>query len=63
MAGLATGFWDSKEELAEKWKLERRYDPQMGEEEREQLHRRWLNAVERAKGWDRERTEAEAAEA
>ncbi len=63
MAGLATGFWDSKEELAEKWKLQRRYDPQMSEEEREGLHRRWLKAIERAKGWDRERVEAEAAEA
>jgi glycerol kinase len=58
MAGLATGFWESKEELAEKWSLQRRYDPEMGEEERERLHQLWLKAVERAKGWEREEQEA-----
>src|SRR5215217_3177429 len=60
MAGLATGFWESKEELAERWNLERRYDPQMGEEERERLHGLWLKAVERAKGWEGVEQEAEA---
>jgi glycerol kinase len=61
MAGLATGFWESREEIDAKWKLARRYDPEMTEEEREQLHRRWLNAVERSRGWDREKQEAEQA--
>ncbi|MDQ3911644.1 MAG: glycerol kinase GlpK [Actinomycetota bacterium] len=61
MAGLATGFWESREEIDAKWKLQRRYDPQMSEEEREQLHRRWLNAVERSRGWEREAQEAEQA--
>ena len=61
MAGLATGFWESREEIDAKWKLQRRYDPQMSEEERKQLHRRWLNAVERSRGWEREAQEAEQA--
>jgi glycerol kinase len=61
MAGLATGFWESREEIDAKWKLAQRYDPQMTEEEREQLHRRWLNAVERSRDWDREKQEAEQA--
>ncbi|HEU4494591.1 MAG TPA: glycerol kinase GlpK [Rubrobacteraceae bacterium] len=52
LAGLATGFWESRDELDAKWKLAHRYDPQMGEEERERLHGRWLKAVERAKAWD-----------
>ena len=60
MAGLATGFWESKDEIAEKWALHRRYDPEMDEEERERLHNMWLKAVERSKGWDREEEEAEA---
>ncbi|MGI8650700.1 MAG: glycerol kinase GlpK [Rubrobacter sp.] len=51
LAGLATGFWDNKEELAEKWKLAKRYEPQMSEEERERLHGRWKEAVKRSKGW------------
>ncbi|MGF1472845.1 MAG: glycerol kinase GlpK [Rubrobacteraceae bacterium] len=60
MAGLATGFWESKDEIAEKWALHRRYNPEMGEDERERLHGMWLRAVERSKGWDREEEEAEA---
>ncbi|WP_119068604.1 glycerol kinase GlpK [Rubrobacter indicoceani] len=51
LAGLATGFWDNKEELAEKWRLAKRYEPQMSEEERERLHGRWKEAVKRSKGW------------
>ena len=54
MAGLATGFWESKDEIAEKWALQNRYEPQMEEDERERLHDMWLKAVERSKGWDRE---------
>ena len=60
MAGLATGFWESKEEVAETWRLQRRYDPQMSEQERDRLHGLWLKAVERAKGWEGVDQEAEA---
>jgi glycerol kinase len=52
LAGLAVGFWESREELKAKWKLGQRYEPQISEQEREQLHTRWLKAVERAKGWE-----------
>jgi glycerol kinase len=51
LAGLATGFWESREELIDKWKLSRRYEPQMDEEERERLHRQWQEAVKRSKDW------------
>ena len=51
LAGLATGFWESREELAEKWQLENRYEPGIDEARRERLFRRWHEAVERAKGW------------
>ncbi|MDT5060084.1 MAG: glycerol kinase [Acidobacteriota bacterium] len=52
LAGLAVGFWKSREELDAKWKVERRYEPQMSEAEREGLYERWLKAVERAKDWE-----------
>ncbi len=52
LAGLAVGFWESREELDAKWKAARRYEPQMKEEERERLYGRWLKAVERAKDWE-----------
>ena len=51
LAGLAVGFWQSREELSARWKLARRYEPRMSEDERESLYRRWLRAVERAKDW------------
>ena len=51
LAGLATGFWSSRDELAKKWQLSRRYAPSMDDATRTRLHGRWLRAVERAKGW------------
>ncbi len=51
LAGLATGFWESRAELAKKWQLDNRYTPRLGEIERQKLFGRWHQAVERAKGW------------
>ncbi|MBS1886091.1 MAG: glycerol kinase GlpK [Actinobacteria bacterium] len=50
-AGLATGFWSGTEELRERWAEDRRWEPRMGEEERERRHRQWRKAVERTFGW------------
>ena len=54
LAGLAVGFWKDRGEIAARWKVARRYEPRMGENERERLHSRWLRAVERARGWERD---------
>ena len=54
LAGLATGFWQSQEEIDTKWKLAQRYEPSMSANERDRLFRRWHKAVERAKGWELE---------
>lgn len=54
LAGLAVGFWSSREELNEKWQMEKRFEPQMSEEKRSRQHSRWLRAVEHAKGWARD---------
>ena len=54
LAGLAVGFWESRDELRAKWKLAKRYEPRMDEAERTRLHRCWLKAVERAKEWEGE---------
>ena len=58
LAGLATGFWDDREELKNRWRLRRRYEPQMDEEERERLYGRWKEAVARAKEWAQEAVES-----
>jgi glycerol kinase len=52
LAGLAVGFWMSKEELASRWLLERRFEPEMSAEQRAKLYKGWLKAVERSKDWE-----------
>jgi glycerol kinase len=51
LAGLATGFWSTTEEVAATWQLDRRFEPQMEQAERDRLVGRWRVAVERSKGW------------
>jgi len=51
LAGLATGFWETREEIAAQWQAERRFEPAMAEDRRRELMDRWGQAVERSKGW------------
>ena len=51
LAGLAVGFWDSQEEIEQKWAMDREFVPSMPEAERETLYRGWKRAVERAQAW------------
>jgi glycerol kinase len=51
LAGLAVGFWSSREEIAAQWQVERRFEPQMPAARREQLMARWAKAVAHAKSW------------
>ena len=46
LAGLAVGFWDSKDEIATRWQLETEFTPQMSEEDRTKLYKGWKKAVE-----------------
>lgn len=51
LAGLAEGFWASREEIGALWRAERRFEPEMAPELRATLRARWARAVEHAKGW------------
>ena len=51
LAGLATGFWSSTDEVAATWQLDRRFEPAMDQADRDRLVQRWRHAVERSKGW------------
>lgn len=53
LAGLATGFWKSRNELTPQWSLDREFVPDMPAHERDARYLRWVNAVERARGWAR----------
>lgn len=46
LAGLAVGFWNSKDEIANRWQLETEFTPQMSEEDRTKLYKGWKKAVE-----------------
>jgi glycerol kinase len=51
LAGLAIGYWDSPEEIAAQWQVERVFTPQIGEDERQARVEGWHRAVERARAW------------
>lgn len=54
LAGLAVGFWSSKEEIAKKWAVSEKYIPSLEEGKKENLYKGWKRAVERARGWEEE---------
>lgn len=51
LAGLALGFWKSKDELQALWNADKSFTPQMEESKREKLLHFWHKAVERSKNW------------
>lgn len=54
LAGLAVGYWESKEALAALVEADRSYQPTTDQAERERRLRRWQRAVERCRGWEDE---------
>ena len=54
MAGLAVGYWNSKEEIMENWSVDRTFTPAITEEERDKKSKGWKKAVKCAYGWARE---------
>ncbi|MZP30446.1 glycerol kinase GlpK [Heliobacterium undosum] len=54
LAGLAVGFWSSKEELAKRWQLDNRFEVEMAEEKRAKLYGGWKRAVTRSMDWETE---------
>ncbi len=51
LAGLAVGFWESKEEILQRRETERLFEPSMSSGQRDELYAGWKKAVEKAKGW------------
>jgi len=53
LAGLATGFWQSTEEIQEQWQISRRFEPD-GNFPKETYTKGWLKAVKAARAWARD---------
>jgi len=54
LAGLATGYWSSREEVIKNWAIDRTFEPMIGEEKRSEMLRGWNKAVRYAYGWAKE---------
>ena len=48
LAGLATGYWSSIDEIQQQWQIERKFVSGMEEEKRQSLSSGWSKAVKAA---------------
>lgn len=51
LAGLATGFWNSIEEVKEQWQVDKKFYPASDLESTQKIIKDWKKAVERSKNW------------
>ena len=51
LAGLAVGYWTSKDDVIKNWAIDKVFEPQMDEATRKSLYAGWQKAVERSKDW------------
>ena len=58
LAGLAVGYWNSKEDVIKNWAVNKIFSPIMGEDERERKIKGWNKAVKYSFGWAKEEEEA-----
>ena len=51
LAGLGCGLWPDQASLADRWSVDRVFEPAIGEAERQSRYTTWRLAVERSRGW------------
>jgi glycerol kinase len=51
LAGLAVGYWNSREEIAAQWQVQKRFEPLMSADERADRMNDWRRAVQRSQHW------------
>ena len=54
LAGLAVGYWASKEDVIKNWAIDKTFEPKIADEEREKRIKGWNKAVKYAYGWAKE---------
>ena len=52
LAGLAVGFWESRDAIAAHWSIDTTFEPERDAAEMDALQAGWNKAVERAKAWE-----------
>jgi glycerol kinase len=56
LAGMTVGFWHDVEKLEPEDQADRLFFPEIDEETRESLYKKWLRAVNRSRGWEEQET-------
>lgn len=41
LAGIAVGFWNDRSEIADQWSLDKRFEPEMKDDQRKELYSGW----------------------
>ena len=54
LAGLAVGYWSSKEDVIKNWAIDRTFTPEISEDKREEMVGGWNKAVKCSYGWAKE---------
>ncbi|MBM9433582.1 glycerol kinase GlpK [Flaviflexus equikiangi] len=54
LAGLSTGLLGGLDEISSLWTVDRVFEPQISDDQREEMYHGWRLAVDSAKGWARE---------
>ena len=54
LAGLAVGYWESKEDVIKNWAIDKTFTPQISDEERAAKIKGWNKAVKYSYGWAKE---------
>lgn len=54
LAGLAVGYWSSKEEVIKNWAIDQTFKPSIEKEQRDVMVKGWEKAVKYAYGWAKE---------
>lgn len=54
LAGLAVGYWTSKEDVIKNWAIDRTFEPSISSEDREKKVAGWNRAVKYSFGWAKE---------
>jgi len=53
LSGLAVGYWKDKEEIAQKWKVDKEFSSNMDGKTKEKLYKGWKKAVSRSLNWEK----------
>ena len=56
LAGLAVGFWESRDEVQRAWQADRIFEPQQNADEAAHRRARWKEALRRAGDWEEHST-------